>query len=475
MASKRAAEGEAGNNGGKRRFSTRLNPLRRLVRGNQGQEATNPGTAQASNGNGNGNGSGSGNGNGSGSGSGKDNDKGKGKAKDNDDAKRPPPLPDYPVQNPPIMDIKKVPNDLDWNPNDLDIDDKDVDANIARCNQRIATGILPQIWENRIGGYLEEKKQKEKQISKLPKGLDQAVYDRLRELEWIKQALGKDKAQPSQIPNVKAVIKAYKSGKLVLGKDQVVYFAGGQQLGAPQAWDQNEYLKIQRANQNRGAFWVEGANSATELNEATSTVIAPQPFKSDDKFTVTFPPFIHEVILQIRIPGSDHALKAAFMDDTGAANTMLHTEDITSLETLDGTQRAPPLGVVTASTPGGRIPVNRYLLEARVMASDGEKPLTKWIQVPVMAVSASLQGYRRSRLSGGWWRHMLYVASAPDNSGNLYVHTTQPGLSDMLPDVDAAQAHAPKTKSDANTVGTASKPAYVGQPKPQAGTNLIQF
>ncbi|KAJ6112388.1 hypothetical protein N7512_007712 [Penicillium capsulatum] len=394
---------------------------------------------QASNGNGNGNGSGSGNGNGSGSGSGKDNDKGKGKAKDNDDAKRPPPLPDYPVQNPPIMDIKKVPNDLDWNPNDLDIDDKDVDANIARCNQRIATGILPQIWENRIGGYLEEKKQKEKQISKLPKGLDQAVYDRLRELEWIKQALGKDKAQPSQIPNVKAVIKAYKSGKLVLGKDQVVYFAGGQQLGAPQAWDQNEYLKIQRANQNRGAFWVEG------------------------------------VILQIRIPGSDHALKAAFMDDTGAANTMLHTEDITSLETLDGTQRAPPLGVVTASTPGGRIPVNRYLLEARVMASDGEKPLTKWIQVPVMAVSASLQGYRRSRLSGGWWRHMLYVASAPDNSGNLYVHTTQPGLSDMLPDVDAAQAHAPKTKSDANTVGTASKPAYVGQPKPQAGTNLIQF
>lgn len=45
-----------------------------------------------------------------------------------------------------------------------------------------------------------------------------------------------------------------------------------------------------------------------------------------------------------------------------------------------------------------------------------------------------------TRLSGMWMRRMLYTATAPDNTGRLFVSTTKAGLVKVLPDVDAADA-----------------------------------
>ncbi|KAJ5261186.1 hypothetical protein N7478_011781 [Penicillium angulare] len=93
---------------------------------------------------------------------------------------------------------------------------------------------------------------------------------------------------------------------------------------------------------------------------------------------------------------------------------------------------------------------HRFALEVAVVNNLEDRiPMTRWVRTIFFAVDAYAnddeehKDAKPPRLSGSWWRHMLYTATAPDNNRNLYVGTTKQEVINLLPDVDHTKAKPP--------------------------------
>lgn len=85
------------------------------------------------------------------------------------------------------------------------------------------------------------------------------MYERLDGLKTIQAGLEKEGDRYNQIPNIQAIIAAYRSRKLdwnVTG--MVTYWSKGTQLCQPRPFDWDEFEAINSKHEGHSSFWTEG-------------------------------------------------------------------------------------------------------------------------------------------------------------------------------------------------------------------------
>ncbi|KAJ5966343.1 hypothetical protein N7481_013057 [Penicillium waksmanii] len=318
----------------------------------------------------------------------------------------------------------------------------DIDGQSERCHVRIEEGIMPIIFEKRLEMYeglkkrqynicLKEKKKETSSnilifsdmLASEP-GLSWEVVLRLESLKSIKEELIGSEDPTGQLPNVDAIIAAYRSGELNWRPGYVTFWSKGKKLGPAKKFDVDDSLKVNRKHDGHRGFWVEGRDG---LEPARSNIacelLAMYPYA-----------FEHEITLDIRIPGSTIRQPLYFLDDTGASHTHIFQEDLDLLHIQDPGHQAPGLGWSVLNTSNGDMRAPGVLLEAALF-TDQNVQLIPWTRVNVMLYKGNQSHPQDYRLSGIWWRHMIGVASFPDNTGRLHLGTERRDF-DNLPDFD---------------------------------------
>lgn len=145
--------------------------------------------------------------------------------------------------------------------------------------------------------------------------------------------------------------------------------------------------------------------------------------------------------LDIRIPGSTVRHPLYFLDDTGATHMHIFQGDLDLLHTMEPNHQAPGLGWVILNTSNGNMKAPSVLLEAALFSST-DVQLIPWTTINAVLYRGSQSSPTDFRLSGIWWRHMIGIASLPDDTGRLHLATERKDF-DNLPDFDRDAEAAP--------------------------------
>lgn len=158
----------------------------------------------------------------------------------------------------PITDPALVPEG--WNADELDLDVNDIDGQVERCVERISDGILPNFFKFRLSQYERRRAARDEMVHSEPAGLSWDIVRRLEHLKNIDKYLSTKGDPDNQLPNVKAIIKAYRERKLGWSRGWVSYWSKGVQLNAPQKFDAELHKKLAREYDTTKAWWVEGVS-----------------------------------------------------------------------------------------------------------------------------------------------------------------------------------------------------------------------
>lgn len=139
---------------------------------------------------------------------------------------------------------------------------RDIDGHISRNRERIEDGIMPQVFKKRLEHYEKQKAYIDNMIASEPAGLSMAVITRLETLKNMKKIYERDGDRNGQLPNVEALIKAYREGELTWSENgEVTYWSKGKQLSQPREFDFDELTKFNCKYDTGTGFWVEGVSS----------------------------------------------------------------------------------------------------------------------------------------------------------------------------------------------------------------------
>ncbi|KAJ5915125.1 hypothetical protein N7454_011237 [Penicillium verhagenii] len=97
-------------------------------------------------------------------------------------------------------------------------------------------------------------------MSRFP-GKSWAVVQRIESLESMQKSLedSEEEDEYKQLANVKALLKAYKSGELDwYAPGLVTYWSHGRQLCQPRPHDWDEFLEVNIKHDGEEGFWMEG-------------------------------------------------------------------------------------------------------------------------------------------------------------------------------------------------------------------------
>lgn len=147
---------------------------------------------------------------------------------------------------------------------------------------------------------------------------------------------------------------------------------------------------------------------------------------------------------EIRLPGAQSGLAFDFLDDTGASTVHMYESDLVHLNFAAPLNTLPAPVVQSTETTnahGTSATFPTRLLEGRVL-SPNRMPLTRFMQFYAI-IQPHPPSDRPLRLSGLWWRHMLYTASFPTSRGELLVCDNHNEFVSNIPNVNAALAHPP--------------------------------
>ncbi|KAJ5618635.1 hypothetical protein N7528_006746 [Penicillium herquei] len=349
----------------------------------------------------------------------------------------------WPKQDPPITDPHKIPKEWKWDIMELDITEDDIEANIERCHERIETGIMPQVFEIKLEGFMKRKAAREKMMTSEP-GLSFDVARRLDSLKHMRDHYeGKTSEEDvNSYINIKALIKAYRSGEIDwYNGEKFTIWAKGKLLRGPIDFKSANLGALYKEYEETDGLWVEGFGSS-----------GPSFFGH----VLTIPPAMgaghgltqHYVSFAMKVPGTGDELAsiAEFRDDTGASAPVVTMRDIRLIESICG-RKARHLGSALGREVMGRlINGHQYSLEVCIVNNPSDRaPMTRWVKTIFFAVEYEppSDGERSCRLSGAWWRHMLYTATVPDNRKRLYAAQEKGELCDAIPKVDWMIARAP--------------------------------
>lgn len=96
-----------------------------------------------------------------------------------------------------------------------------------------------------------------------PSGLNWNVIQRIDYLKKMKEDIEKSGVGKSQIPNLEALLKAYRRRKLPW-TGLVTYWSKGRQLCQPRPFNWDEFEAINRKFHGHNGFWVEGVSADTD-------------------------------------------------------------------------------------------------------------------------------------------------------------------------------------------------------------------
>ncbi|KAJ5757538.1 uncharacterized protein N7511_006232 [Penicillium nucicola] len=125
----------------------------------------------------------------------------------------------------PMTNITDVPEG--WSSHELDLHKDDVNSQIARCHERISDAIMPGIFRHRLAHYEQRRRYeysrrqqrhawltpKSEMIASERADLPWATVQRLWFLKQMKHSLELNSDHDGQLPNVKGLIEAYRTGK----------------------------------------------------------------------------------------------------------------------------------------------------------------------------------------------------------------------------------------------------------------------
>ncbi|KAJ5416575.1 uncharacterized protein N7487_000125 [Penicillium crustosum] len=163
----------------------------------------------------------------------------------------------WPRQSSPLIDPEKLPPG--WSMAEPDLDRHDIDAQIERCHVRIKENIMPHVFSHRLKG-LEISQAKQIALAESEPGnhsLD--VLKRLEVLRNIEYQLqSSDKF--NQLPNVIALLQAYRGGLLHWNIGLVTYWFEGVQLCEPRPFSWDEFEMLNTHHSGKRGFWMEGVS-----------------------------------------------------------------------------------------------------------------------------------------------------------------------------------------------------------------------
>lgn len=93
-----------------------------------------------------------------------------------------------------------------------------------------------------------------------PTGLGWDIVRRLNHLKEIETHLNANWDPDNQLPNAKALIKAYREEKLGWSRGWVSYWSNGVQLNKPQEFDAEFHKNLAEQHDTTKAWWVEGVS-----------------------------------------------------------------------------------------------------------------------------------------------------------------------------------------------------------------------
>ncbi|KAJ5721161.1 uncharacterized protein N7483_009095 [Penicillium malachiteum] len=348
-------------------------------------------------------------------------------------------------EGPPITEYEHIPKG--WNSDDNDIHEDDILANIERCKNRIEDGIMPQWWEKTLKKYERFKAEIDKEIQE-NKGLDLYVIYRLKDLEGMKNQLENNGDKRKLLPNINAIIKAYRSDELAWQDGLVTYWAKGKNVsGQPKefTWENYDFYCKKHGGGSKD-FWVEGLHGPGSL--CSFPVVAPnnRAFNIEAKD----PQSLHEIDFTLRIPAratkdddsediqreseeegktnddeeeksrddEDTSIELNFLDDTGAAVMVIYEDDLERIENK-AHQTATVVG-------GGRLNgifshsfIVIHRIEVNMRDTKGNY-LAPWTTIQVAVIGGD-RPMSWMRLSGPWMRHRFFVGTSPNKRGLLCV------------------------------------------------------
>lgn len=152
----------------------------------------------------------------------------------------------------------------------------DFDANIARCQERIETGILPDMYRRQLESFKQMKAVQDEKLALEP-GLSVEVAERLYLLTGIEEFLMNperpessrwsreaDHAE-SDLINLRGLIQAYRSKEIEWHEGEVILFHKGKALGPWKEMTMQEITDACRAYGNE--VWVEGVRFYQDLSQ----------------------------------------------------------------------------------------------------------------------------------------------------------------------------------------------------------------
>lgn len=134
------------------------------------------------------------------------------------------------------------------------------------------------------------------------------------------------------------------------------------------------------------------------------------------------------------------------MDDTGASICALYEADIKNL--MHPRPRVIPpemvIGRIGIRTSNGGITPPVVRLEVSLL--NDSNVLVPWTPIQAIVFRGRYNGQNSNRLLGPTLRYMAFTATAPDNTGRLYMSNDRNGLLSSLPDPDITLAVVPDQK-----------------------------
>ncbi|KAJ5365932.1 hypothetical protein N7517_008818 [Penicillium concentricum] len=327
----------------------------------------------------------------------------------------------WPRQSSPLIDPDKLPSG--WSMAERDLSPHDLDAQIERCHVRIKENIMPHIFEHRLKGLKFWQAGRIALRESEPGNHSLEVLKRLeilRNMEVELQSLD----DFNQLPNVRALLKAYRGGTLHWNQEMVTYWSKGVQLCEPRPFNWDEFEVLNAHHSGRTGFWMEGLLGPGPSYSLAAIGLGGQP-----------PPngfFIRTYMIAIRVPGTRWYAELEFIYDTGASIMTLYAGD---LQHIMGRSTGEPqvMGLNTVELADGRLQTGPVVeLEVTILDTD-ERRMTKWVRVQCQVDRGWSNGL--NRLDGPWLRQMLYTASAPRGEDDmLWIANSYPQIIAALPD-----------------------------------------
>lgn len=91
------------------------------------------------------------------------------------------------------------------------------------------------------------------------------MVQRLDCLKGIQESLEQEDPN-SNLPNVKAILAAYRAQQLTWNESLVTYWFNGDLIAGPRKWDMQEFYGLSAKHGPKG-FWVEGVSSTSQSTD----------------------------------------------------------------------------------------------------------------------------------------------------------------------------------------------------------------